>query len=416
MIFTLSVVARTPVAGINLYCIATDGAGGAVGLKRNRDAVVGDLIARIYEASLDSSQWAGVAPAIADAYNSPSTVLFMNSVQTGPLWLSHTQNLDDAARQSHADYFHKVDVWAHRAALIEKSRIFISPELISDSAFAETEIYRDWARHVGAFRVLGSVFDVGDGAVSIFGIHRSKRDAAFGEDDKKALGLVFPHIKRAVQLRHRLDGQSIGGEASILALDHSGLAVLIVDQQSHILYANPSALAVLRRGDAIRARSNRLSALSAALTAELDALVHGASGTAQGRDQGTGGSLRLVRAGRLPVTLLVAPFRPPRGGFSSIAPAAILLVRDPELTTANSQALRDLFGFTATEAAVAGLLAEGRSIDEVATAQCVSRNTARTHLKSILVKTGTNRQAELVALLLQSVATLGRPGTATSRV
>jgi DNA-binding CsgD family transcriptional regulator/PAS domain-containing protein len=377
--------------------------------KLNRDAVVRDLIAQIYDASLDPSQWAGVAPAIAAAYNSPSTVLFLNSVQTGPLWLSNTQNLGAAARQSHADYFHKVDVWAHRAASIEKSRIFISPELISDSAFAETEFYRDWSRHVGAFRVLGSVFEIGDGAVAIFGIHRSMQDPAFGEDDKKALGQIFPHLRRAVQVRHRLDGRSIDGEASMLALDHLGLAVIVVDRQSRILYANRAALAVLKRGDALRAPFNKLGALTAARTTELEALIHGAARTAQGKEWNAGGALRLTRPGRLPVTVFVAPFCPARGGFASIAPAAILLVRDPELTTASSQVLRGLFGLTATEAAVAALLAEGRSIDEIAAAQSVSLNTARTHLKSILVKTGTNRQAELVSLLLQSVATVGRP-------
>lgn len=380
-----------------------------LGKARNRDAVLRDLIAQIYDASLDPSQWASVAPAIADAYNSPSTVLFVNSVQTGPLWLSSTQNLDDTARLSHANHFHKVDVWAHRAALIEKSRIFISPELISDSAFAETEIYRDWGRHVGAFRVLGSVFDVANGALAIFGIHRSRQDPAFVAEDKTALSQVFPHVKRAVQLRHRLDGRSIDGEASMLALDHAGLAVLIVDRQSHVLYANRAALAVLKRGDALRAPLNRVGALTTALTNDLDALIHGAAVTAQGKGLKSGGALRVVRPGRLPVTIFVAPFRPTQGGFGSITPAAILLIRDPEQTTASSQTLRELFGLTGTEAAVASLLAEGHSVEEVAIAQGVSLNTTRTHLKSILLKTGTNRQAELVALLLRSVAVLGAP-------
>lgn len=63
-----------------------------------------------------------MARAIAAAYNSPSTALFLNSVQTGPIWLSSTPNLDAAARQSYADYFHKVDVRAHRADSIGQGR------------------------------------------------------------------------------------------------------------------------------------------------------------------------------------------------------------------------------------------------------------------------------------------------------
>ncbi len=59
-----------------------------------------------------------------------------------------------------------------------------------------------------------------------------------------------------------------------------------------------------------------------------------------------------------------------------------------------------------TEAAIAAALASGRSIDEFAASQRISLNTARTHLKSIFAKTGTRRQAQLVALLCQTVAML----------
>jgi DNA-binding CsgD family transcriptional regulator len=38
-------------------------------------------------------------------------------------------------------------------------------------------------------------------------------------------------------------------------------------------------------------------------------------------------------------------------------------------------------------------------------------NTVRTHMRLVLEKTGTHRQAELVSLLLRSVVTLQRPET-----
>lgn len=331
----------------------------------------------------------------------------MESVQHGPSWLSHTRNFDDEAKLTHAAHYHKVDVWIERAVHIEKSRIFLSPELVPDADFAESEIYQDWSRRLGVFRVLGSVFDVGQGELAVLGVHRSRRESEFVEEDRQALGLMFTHLRRAMQLRHRLAGRALDGEASLSALEHSGLGVLIVSRACDVLYANSVALTVLKRGDALRAPLNKLSGITLAGTSALTALVHAAAGTAQGKALKSGGALRLRRAGALPVTLFVAPFRPSPGFFGALEPAAILLVRDPELVTARTRVLRDLFGFTATEAAVAALLAEGQSIDAVAAAQGgVSLNTARTHLKSLLVKTGTNRQAELVALVLQSGAVL----------
>ena len=48
----------------------------------------------------------------------------------------------------------------------------------------------------------------------------------------------------------------------------------------------------------------------------------------------------------------------------------------------------------------ASALADGLSLNEIAAAHGCSVQTARTHMKRILQKTGTNRQAELVRLLL----------------
>ena len=54
---------------------------------------------------------------------------------------------------------------------------------------------------------------------------------------------------------------------------------------------------------------------------------------------------------------------------------------------------------TPSEARVARSLASGKTVDEIATDGGVSRNTIRTHLSSVLEKTGCNRQADIVALL-----------------
>ncbi|MDH5172949.1 MAG: helix-turn-helix transcriptional regulator, partial [Gammaproteobacteria bacterium] len=56
---------------------------------------------------------------------------------------------------------------------------------------------------------------------------------------------------------------------------------------------------------------------------------------------------------------------------------------------------------------VAILLARGLSLAEVAESQHISPHTARAQLKSIFAKTGASRQAELVRMIIRSVAALG---------
>jgi DNA-binding CsgD family transcriptional regulator len=56
-------------------------------------------------------------------------------------------------------------------------------------------------------------------------------------------------------------------------------------------------------------------------------------------------------------------------------------------------------------------LVRGHSINEAAEEFGIAENTARTQVKSVLSKTQTHRQSDLVRLLLTSLARLKLPGT-----
>jgi len=62
--------------------------------------------------------------------------------------------------------------------------------------------------------------------------------------------------------------------------------------------------------------------------------------------------------------------------------------------------LREAFGFTPAEAALALDLADGLAAADCATLRGVSVHTVRSQLRSLFGKTGTSRQAELVTLIL----------------
>ena len=90
-------------------------------------------------------------------------------------------------------------------------------------------------------------------------------------------------------------------------------------------------------------------------------------------------------------------------------PAAILFVNDPERDVAiRSEHLRDEFGLTRAEAALALELVPGRGLQVAADRLRITLTTARTHLAHVFEKTGTTQQAELVRLILQSAGSLDR--------
>lgn len=82
------------------------------------------------------------------------------------------------------------------------------------------------------------------------------------------------------------------------------------------------------------------------------------------------------------------------GGFG------ILVITPVSASSAPTAAiLVALFDLTPSEARVARAIAEGSSLEQIATRYAVSVATVRTQTKSVFQKTGTHRQAELAALL-----------------
>jgi DNA-binding CsgD family transcriptional regulator len=85
----------------------------------------------------------------------------------------------------------------------------------------------------------------------------------------------------------------------------------------------------------------------------------------------------------------------------------VTFVSNPgQQSEASEQLLTQLFGLTRAEAALATQLSRGLPLQEAADALHISLHTARTQLKAIFAKTGVSRQAELIRLLVKSVASL----------
>jgi DNA-binding CsgD family transcriptional regulator len=63
--------------------------------------------------------------------------------------------------------------------------------------------------------------------------------------------------------------------------------------------------------------------------------------------------------------------------------------------------LQALFDLTPAEARITSLLIDGNSVTAISKMQSVSLNTVRTQLKSVFLKTGVERQVDLVRLLGQ---------------
>ena len=183
-----------------------------------------------------------------------------------------------------------------------------------------------------------------------------------------------------------------------LLLDCVSDGMIVVDQHARLLHANRPARELLGRvRDA--ARAGGALAFKDGPTQQAFERALGRCGTRWDDEPGT---LRqfLVRdaSGATVARASVEPL--PRGrpgtGFAS---HLVALHRQPEASAVSTDALRAHYGLTAAEARVATAALDAHSVDDLARRVGLSRNTVKTHLKSVFRKCEVASFAQLAALV-----------------
>lgn len=227
----------------------------------------------------------------------------------------------------------------------------------------------------------------------VLSIQRSCKQEPFAPDEKRRLAKLSETLPSSVAI-----ARAIGSASSLNALDafeFNDAAAVLIDRYGKIIRANLSAERVLR-GD-VRICNGRIVCRDASASAALDQALHDILFRRDGA--GLGRPVRLPRTGKRP--LLAYPGRTSSMMANPLADCqAILILVDLDSAIAPQiVVLRHAFDLTDAEARIAALLSSGVSLEVVCDWHGIAKETARNHLKSIFAKTGTHRQAELVALL-----------------
>jgi DNA-binding CsgD family transcriptional regulator len=178
---------------------------------------------------------------------------------------------------------------------------------------------------------------------------------------------------------------------------------VLLDESERILHANRKAEETLRQRRGLQQVQDRLGATGAGDSPRLRYTLALARSRALTGKAPVPETLLLSAAPGDPQLLVVAcPIPPRQAHFRGPWPEAAVAVYVSNLADAgllNHEILMHLYGLTEREAHLACALARGHDLAELSAAWGVSRETLRTHLKRVLGKTGTDRQAELVRLL-----------------
>jgi DNA-binding CsgD family transcriptional regulator/PAS domain-containing protein len=237
--------------------------------------------------------------------------------------------------------------------------------------------YKEWCAPQGYNDFLGALLVREPEAIYGIGFVRMVDQPLFTERDEEKLSLLVPHITRAFRISGALDTLRSQRQDLLSAIDLLPTPIIALDAERTIVNINQAAIALTQGDGPLRTTGMRLSLVDPDAQKALQAAFrNGVVAPA---------SFLLGEAHRLQATL--APFTGSTGRT-----AAILTVQPLyQSITPPGLALQQAFGFTPAELRVLVMLLEG------GTRETIARDLG---LQNLFAKTDTNRQADLVRVVM----------------
>lgn len=355
------------------------------------------IVGRVYAAAYDQSLWQACFDDLAAFMGATTAGFVCASPQSSRTAVSLFTNLEEAAFEDYV-YFSDKNVFVQRAERIAPGQIF-TDRIVPREELRRTEYYNDYLRRYDIATGMGACLLRGD-VDAFVSFNRPEGQGDWSSDAERLLAVVVPHLQRAVLLHAELSSASHDRMALGEVLNQLNVAIIIVDRDHKVVFANTPALHLLTRHDGLTDREGRLTATHRDDAKTLFSLIQATLAvtakpwvpvprTLNIRSNRTGTFLRVVAGPAL--------FTNDLGAGDTMA---VLFVIEPRPVLREATAmLRTLYGLTPAESRIAAAIGHGVSVNNLASMTGRSPETIRKQLKRVFAKTNTRRQQELTALV-----------------
>lgn len=372
--------------------------------------VADDVIQGLYEASAGVVPWGQALTCWHEAAQPVFAVQLLALDAT-----SGRLHFTDASAQSpaqalleHERQWHQASPHIPHLLSLPVGELMHSAERFPPERYADHPFYRDyWARH-GIRSVVAAKVAQDAHQAWLVAVSRSTEHPPFTATDLLQMQRFVGHLAAGFRLAAQLRPARTAALVGQSLLQGSARPMLMLDEQRRVIDANPAGAQWLAHSRALRQVGGQLCGLDSLATLELERAL---------RHVGLGSAARTATAAANQRTALRldAPDGPPLlcslwnlcPQDSLVSPTgsglALLTVHaDRELEDVDTQWLGPMFNLTPAEVAVATQLMRGLEAKQIARAHHRSLHTVRSQMRSLLHKTGSRRQADLVRVLMRA--------------
>ena len=364
-----------------------------------------DLVGDIYDCAIEPARWPDVLARIASAIEGCATTISYHDVADNSVRLSKSWNISPEFQQlmtTHmatnpavpAGFYHDV------------GEPFGAAEFIGDE-WKRTRWFHNTIERVGVHDGAVVLFEKSASRFGALTVMRAAEKPLYRAAELQSLRVLAPHLRRAVMITDTLDARTLERNTLAVTLDRLSVAVVLTDENGHILHLNEAASRFLDEGTTLRRVGDSLSAADPAAARDLaQAIADAARGT----------TVDIPRSGIVvdlegPAGPALAAWVLPldRGlrqefGADFSATVAVFIRELGDTSPFPAELFVRRYAITPAECRVMVLLVQGMTVGEVAEELGIALPTAKTHLARLFEKTGTSRQADLIRLAMKALA------------
>jgi DNA-binding CsgD family transcriptional regulator len=347
-------------------------------------------IAACYDAAVEPDLWPTALQRLGESLGAQSCTLGTWDPPEDPFRMPRSEAHEAFAALWLSHEAHAPDPHFDRGRRLSRSRaVLLEQDISSEWERRNLPYYAEIADPGDSSWWAAANFTVGKLRWSL-PLYRGAQRGPFSPDEARYAALAAPQLSRLMHLAEKLADANLA--VGLNTLERFRCAAMVINASGMVTRTNRAADLLL--GSGIDVSAGRL-ATDRSLVDLSDLLLAvkrsvGPSGTAQ----------RVLRREGLAMLLIEVH---PVSAFASdyfSAGIAVVTLREVAISlSANAAALSEAFGLTPAEIRLAREIAGGQGLRAASASLDIGPETARSQLRAIFAKTGTSRQAELVALL-----------------
>jgi DNA-binding CsgD family transcriptional regulator len=365
-------------------------------------AISAEMAWAINAAQYGNIPWDEVPAILGRAFPGSFTALQnLNFVEGRPNFLS-LQNMDPAFVQAYLEHFVNVNPWSSYWMSVKSGTVAISEDVAPARTIAHTEFYNDWLSPQKVDASVGMKILGGHGEVVNTLMHFPMALAdTYNRAAAEVMRRVHGDFVRSIHIGHMMRGEMERVSATAALVERSKCAAFVIDSGRLLREANQPAVDLFRSGRLVAVRNHRCLLLNKDADARFEnALARLSQGLP------TDETSIKCRVDTDAWQIVLAPVPVPPMSWDALSPRRqqLVLVLVVELTLnrqmpGDFSGLSQSFRLTPAEINLCKCLFLGESLSEASELLGISVETARGRLKTILQKTGTARQGQLMLLL-----------------